>query len=49
MAIDQSVVYPDKQAQKIKLPQGEILQVVTPASAFMTMGNQVARTSPCCA
>jgi hypothetical protein len=46
MAIEQSVVYPDKQAQKIKMPQGEILQVVTPASAYMLMGGQVRDLPP---
>jgi zinc protease len=39
--IDQSIVYPDRQAQKIALPQGELLQVVTPDASFMVMGPQV--------
>jgi zinc protease len=39
--IDQSIVYPDKQAQRMSMPQGEMLQVVTPAIAFMAMGSQV--------
>lgn len=39
--MDQSVVYPDKQAQKVTLPQGELLQVVTPAASFAAMGPMV--------
>ena len=41
MEIDQSIVYPDKQAQKIKLPQGDVLQVVTRESAFVAMQDKV--------
>jgi zinc protease len=44
--IDQSIVYPDKQAQKISLPQGEMLQVVTPAAAFVAMGTHVQDLPP---
>jgi len=46
LKIDQSIVYPDKQVQKMTLPQGEVLQVVTPASAFMAMGSQVRELPP---
>ncbi len=44
--IDQSIVYPDKLAQKIALPQGELLQVVTSTAAFMAMGPQVRDLPP---
>jgi zinc protease len=44
--IDQSIVYPDKQAQKMSMPQGEMLQVVTPAIAFMATGSQVRELPP---
>jgi len=44
--IDQSIVYPDKQAQKISLPQGELLQVVTPTAAFMSMASQTRELPP---
>jgi hypothetical protein len=40
MKIDQSIIYPDKQVQKMNLPQGE-LQVVTPDAAFAAMGKKV--------
>jgi zinc protease len=46
LKIDQSIVYPDKQVQKMTLPQGEMLQVVTPESAFMAMGTQVRELPP---
>jgi zinc protease len=46
MKIDQSIVYPDKQAQKIAMPQGEMLQVVTPTLAFMAMGQEVRELPP---
>jgi outer membrane lipoprotein-sorting protein len=46
MKVDQSIVYPDKQAQKMSMPQGEMLQVVTSAIAFMVMGSQVRDLPP---
>jgi len=46
MKIDQSTVYPDKQAQKMSLPQGEMLEVVTPTVAFMVMGPEVRELPP---
>jgi zinc protease len=46
MKIDQSIVYPDKQVQKMSLPQGEMLQVVTPTVAFMSAGSQVRELPP---
>jgi zinc protease len=46
LKIDQSIVYPDKQVQKMTLPQGEMLQVVTPAAAFMAMGSQTRDLPP---
>ncbi|HVJ04966.1 MAG TPA: insulinase family protein [Candidatus Saccharimonadales bacterium] len=44
--LDQSIVYPDKQAQKMTLPQGEMKRVVTPSAAFMAMGAQVRDLPP---
>lgn len=44
--IDQSIVYPDKQAQKMSMPQGEMLQVVTPTIAFMATGSKVRELPP---
>ena len=38
---DQTIVYPDKQTQKMRLPQGTVLRVVTPTSAFMVTGSKV--------
>jgi hypothetical protein len=38
---EQTIVYPDKQAQEIKLPQGPVLRVVTPTEAFAVTGSQV--------
>jgi zinc protease len=36
MSIEQSFVYPDKQAQRISMPVAEILQVMTPKVAFIS-------------
>jgi zinc protease len=36
MKIDQTTVYPDKQAQRIAYPRGVIWQVVSPEATFMT-------------
>lgn len=44
--IGQSVVYPDKQAQKMALPQGRTLLVVTPTDAFMVVGERLQNLSP---
>ncbi len=44
--VDESVVYPDKQVQKMTLPQGEMTRVVTPAAAFIAMGAQVRDLPP---
>ena len=38
---DQTIVYPDKQAQKLKMSQGTVLRVVTPTTAFMVAGGKV--------
>jgi len=46
MQIELSVVYPDRQVQTIKTPQGEVIQVLTPASAFLKMGTQVRDLPP---
>jgi zinc protease len=46
MQIDTSIIYPDRQAQKIKMPQGELLQVVTPAGAFLVVGGRVRELPP---
>jgi zinc protease len=43
---EESIVYPDKEAQRISLPQGELLQVVTPEAAFMAMGDHVQELPP---
>ena len=40
LRIEQTTVYPDKQAQKLSVPQGEVLQVVTPAGAFTSLGKK---------
>ncbi len=38
---EQTIVYPDEQAQQIKMQQGSVLRVVTPSEAFMVKGPQV--------
>jgi zinc protease len=43
---EENIVYPDKEAQRIGLPQGELLQVVTPEAAFMAMGDHVQELAP---
>jgi hypothetical protein len=44
---DQSIAYPDKQAQKISVPQGKVTWVVvTPTLAFTVTGGQVRDLSP---
>lgn len=44
--IDQRIVYPNKQAQRLSLPQGELRLVVTPTAAFMVKGPQVRDLPP---
>ena len=39
--IEQTIVYPNKQAQTVTLPQGKVTTVVTPTIAFIARGNQV--------
>ena len=39
--IEQRIVYPDKQAQIITMPQGVVREVVTPTVAFIVMGAQM--------
>jgi zinc protease len=46
LKIDQSIAYPDKQAQKINMPQGELVQVVTPQVAFLIMRKELTDLSP---
>jgi len=46
MQIDASIIYPDRQAQKIKMPQGDLIQVVTPASAFLVMSGHARELPP---
>jgi hypothetical protein len=46
IAIEQTIVYPDEQAQTINLPQGKELRVVTPSAAFTVVGSQVRDLSP---
>lgn len=40
MPLLQVVAYPDRQAQLMKTPQGELRQVVTPTAAFIVVGDQ---------
>ena len=44
--IEQSIVYPDKQAALIKMPQGRVLTVVTPNDAFLVTGGQAQDLPP---
>ena len=47
LMVDQSIVYPDKQAQKITTPHAETIRiVVTPTTAFMTKGRLVRALPP---
>lgn len=39
--VDQSIVYPDKQAQRMTISGGKTTLVVTPSDAFMIVGTQV--------
>ena len=39
--IEQTIVYPDKQLQRLKAPDGSMLLVVTPTDAFLMKGGQV--------
>ncbi|MFZ0312573.1 MAG: hypothetical protein WAL85_07700 [Candidatus Korobacteraceae bacterium] len=44
--LEQSIVYPNKQAQRMTLPQGSTLLVVTPADAFMVDDGRLRNVSP---
>ncbi len=44
--LEQSIVYPDKQAQKMTLPQGQALLVVTPTDAFTVVGGRLQNLPP---
>jgi outer membrane lipoprotein-sorting protein len=44
--LEQSIVYPNKQAQRMILPQGRALLVVTPSDAFMVTDGQLRNVSP---
>jgi len=44
--LEQSIVYPDKQAQRMRMPQGKALLVVTPADAFMVVKGQLQDLPP---
>ncbi|MGA2369561.1 MAG: hypothetical protein ACLPPV_19065 [Candidatus Korobacteraceae bacterium] len=46
MELEQSIVYPKQQAQRMRLPQGKALLVVTPADAFTVVGGQVQDLPP---
>jgi hypothetical protein len=46
MEIEESVIYPDKQAQKIRTSQRNMLLVVTPSDAFMIVGTQPQNLPP---
>lgn len=41
MQVEATTVYPDRNAAKIATPQGELVVVSTPDTAFMSMGSQV--------
>lgn len=44
--IEQSIIYPDKQAETMRMPQGKVLLVVTPNDAFMVVGGQAQDLPP---
>ncbi len=44
--IEQSIVYPDRQAETMKTPQRKMLLVVTPSDAFMVVGGQAQDLPP---
>jgi hypothetical protein len=44
--LDQSIVYPDKQAQRLTMAQRKMLLVTTPSDAFMVVGEQVQNLPP---
>jgi len=46
LELEQSIVYPDKQAQKMTLPQRKALLVVTPTDAFMVVGGRLQNLPP---
>ena len=43
---EQTIVYPNKQAQTVTLPEGKVTMVVTPTSAFMVHGSQIQNMPP---
>src|SRR5580704_10127489 len=46
MELEQSIVYPDKQSQKMLVQQRKVQLVVTPSDAFMVVGGQVQNLPP---
>jgi outer membrane lipoprotein-sorting protein len=46
LEVEQSIVYPDMQAQKMKTPQGLALMVVTPRDAFSIVDGRLHNVSP---
>ena len=44
--VEQSIVYPDKQTQRMSLAQGRTTMVVTPLDSFMVVNNQVQDMPP---
>jgi hypothetical protein len=44
--VEQSIVYPNKQAQRTTLPEGKALLVVTPDDAFMVVGGHLQSLPP---
>jgi hypothetical protein len=44
--IEQIIVYPDKQAQRMSLPQGRTLLVITPDDAFTVVDGQARNLAP---
>lgn len=44
--LEQSIAYPDKQAQRLTIGQRKMLLVTTPSDAFMVVGEQVQNLPP---
>ena len=44
--IEQTIVYPDKQAEIMRMPQGKVVLVVTPNDAFMVVAGQAQDLPP---
>lgn len=44
--IEQSIIYPDKQAESMRMPQGKVMLVVTANDAFTVVGGQARDLPP---